>query len=65
MIIWYIGPFNKMPILDFMGTKSTGGENWVTDIGINSWALCFIYVFISIGLLTVAYISRSRLTRTI
>ncbi|ASA19542.1 ABC transporter permease [Paenibacillus donghaensis] len=65
MIIWYIGPINKMPFLDFMGSDSIGGANWVTDIGINSWVLSFIYVLISIVLLIAAYISRSRLTRTI
>ncbi|MEF2964977.1 ABC transporter permease [Paenibacillus sp. M1] len=64
MIIWYIGPINKMPYLDFMVTTSTEGTNWVTDIGINPWILSFTYILISIILLISAYISRSSLSRT-
>lgn len=64
MIIWYLGPFNKVPFLDFMGTKSATGTSWVIDQGINSWVLSLIYMIISLGLLILAYISRSRLTKT-
>ncbi|WP_433944668.1 hypothetical protein [Paenibacillus sp. SN-8-1] len=53
MIIWYLGPFNQTPYLDFLGTRlAEGGPFWV----MNS-----IYVAISIGLLIVAYMSRQRL----
>lgn len=61
MIIWYLGPLNKIPFLDFMRITSAEGASW--DIGLNSWAMSSIYIAISIGLLILAYVSRSRLAR--
>lgn len=51
MIIWYLGPFNKMPYLDFLGTKSAEGSSWVINA---------MYTVISIGLLMIAFVSRKR-----
>ncbi|KOP67436.1 hypothetical protein AMS62_20975 [Bacillus sp. FJAT-18019] len=63
MIIWYVGPLNKVPFLDFIGTKTTAGTNWVSDYGINPWLLSLIYLLISIGLLSLANIMRNHQTR--
>lgn len=52
MIIWYLGPFNKMPYLDFLGTKLSEGSLLVTNLA---------YTLISIGLLMATYVSRRRL----
>ncbi|MCR8843446.1 ABC transporter permease [Paenibacillus sp. SC116] len=64
MIIWYLGPFNKMPFLDFLGTQSSSGTSWISEIGLNSWLIMSIYILISIGLLILAYTTRGRLTQT-
>ncbi|WP_152669091.1 Tat pathway signal protein [Paenibacillus sp. DMB20] len=58
MIIWYLGPLNKMPVFDFMGTRSIEG------MGLNAWAMCSIYIVISIAFLFLAYVSRSRQARS-
>lgn len=55
MIIWYLGPFNKMVFLDFMGANSGEGTSWMMSV---------IYILISICLLFLAYVSRSRLSQT-
>ncbi|MBH5319885.1 ABC-2 transporter permease [Paenibacillus sp. GSMTC-2017] len=64
MLIWYMGPFNKMDYLDFMGTTSAEGTTWVTNTGFNPWAVGFVYLIVSAGLLVVAYTSRSRLAQS-
>lgn len=63
MIIWYIGPINKLPYLDFLGMKSAQGTNWISDASINFWIVSLIYMLFSIGLLVSAYITRNRLTQ--
>lgn len=52
MILWYLGPFNKTPYLDFLGTRLSEGRFLITSL---------IYMLISIGLLMVTYVSRRRL----
>ncbi|RJE90382.1 hypothetical protein D3P07_09295 [Paenibacillus sp. 1011MAR3C5] len=54
MIVWYLGPLNKMPYLDFLGTRSEGGS----ILAVNS-----IYLSISIGLWMVAFGARKRLAQ--
>lgn len=53
MIIWYLGPFNKTPYLDFLGTSPAEGSPY--------WVINSIYTAISICLCIVAYMSRKRL----
>lgn len=53
MIIWYLGPFNKTPYLDFLGTSSAERSP--------CWVMASIYTAISIGLFMVAFIARKRL----
>lgn len=64
MIIWYLGPLNKMPFLDFLGSKSAEGMFQIGGIELNSWAMSLIYIMISLGLLSLAYASRNRLAQT-
>ncbi|MOA51561.1 hypothetical protein D3C78_1747240 [compost metagenome] len=52
MILWYMGPLNKMTVLDFLGGS---------DDGLNAWGMSTLYVSVSIGLLILAYALRSRL----
>lgn len=52
MILWYLGPLNKMAVLDFLGGS---------DDGLNAWGMSTLYVSVSIGLLILAYALRSRL----
>lgn len=52
MIIWYLGPLNKMAVFDFLGGS---------DDGLNAWGTSALYVSIGIGLLILAYALRSRL----
>lgn len=59
MIVWYLGPLNNMPFLDFMRLTPAEAASW--DMGLNSWAMSSIYIAISMGLLILAYMSRSRL----
>ncbi|MEH6945083.1 hypothetical protein [Bacillus sp. JJ722] len=54
MIIWYLGPFNKMPYLDFLDTRLAEGS---------SWMMSSIYIIISIGLIMVTYVLRKRLAQ--
>lgn len=63
MIIWYLGPFNKMPVLDFMGTTSAEGSSWITDLGLNTWVMSLVYILLSVGFLIPAYVSRRHLAR--
>ncbi|MDQ0090152.1 hypothetical protein J2T12_003566 [Paenibacillus anaericanus] len=60
MIIWYLGPFNKMPFLNFMGEVRTTEDSWVAGVGLNAWSMSFIYILIGIGALLLAYMSRKR-----
>lgn len=55
LIIWYLGPFSRMPYLNFLGTRNSetsAGNLLITNM---------IYLLISMGLLTAAYLSRRRL----
>jgi len=52
MIIWYLGPFNKTPYIDFLGSRFSEGS---------TWGILSIYLIISIGLLMVAFASRKRI----
>lgn len=65
MIIWYLGPFNKVPLLDFLGTESAAGTSRITEQAIYSWVPGLMYIIISLGLLSAAYLTRSRLTRRV
>lgn len=57
LIIWYLGPFSRMPYLDFLGTTTseTSAENPLI--------MNIVYLLISMGLLTAAYLSRRRLNQ--
>ncbi|MEK3687715.1 Tat pathway signal protein [Paenibacillus sp. FSL R10-2736] len=55
LIIWYLGPFSRMPYLNFLGTRNSetsAGNLLITNM---------VYLLISMGLLTAAYLSRRRL----
>ncbi|MNC76870.1 hypothetical protein D3C75_1286870 [compost metagenome] len=52
LIIWYLGPFSKLPYLDFLGTKNSEGNLLIANVA---------YLLLSMGLLTAAYLSRRRL----
>lgn len=55
LIIWYLGPFSRMPYLDFLGTRTS--ETFAENLLITN----MVYLLISMGLLTAAYLSRRRL----
>ncbi|MRN53955.1 hypothetical protein [Paenibacillus monticola] len=55
MIVWYLGPFNKIPYLDFLGTRLSEGGSLIPSLS---------YMLISSGLLMAAYVSRRRLAQT-
>ncbi|WP_187355318.1 ABC transporter permease ['Paenibacillus yunnanensis' Narsing Rao et al. 2020] len=65
MLIWYLGPVNKVPYLDFMVMESADGTSWASGIGIHPWLLSLIYFLVSCGLLGLAYMGRKRMTRSI
>ncbi|WNS42534.1 Tat pathway signal protein [Paenibacillus sp. MMS20-IR301] len=52
LIIWYLGPFSKLPYIDFLSIGTAGGE---AAPGVLS------YIMISIAMLFVAYMFRRRL----
>lgn len=54
MVVWYLGPLNQMPYLDFMGTRPEEGRVLADS---------FIYLAISIGFLMFAFVSRRRLAQ--
>ncbi|GKU76375.1 ABC transporter permease [Paenibacillus sp. L3-i20] len=64
MLLWYLGPFNKMPFLDFMGTSSKDGTTWITESSYNPLVVGFVYLLIGAALLAFSYIGRSRLTHS-
>ncbi|WP_256758465.1 hypothetical protein [Cohnella sp. WQ 127256] len=51
MILWYLGPFNKMPLLNFLGGESS------------SWVKGTLYILISIGFLLITFQARRRLAQ--
>jgi hypothetical protein len=52
LMIWYLGPFNKMAYLNFLGSSIPVGNLLITNL---------VYLLISLGLLTAVYLSRRRL----
>ncbi|MUT66984.1 ABC transporter permease [Paenibacillus sp. NEAU-GSW1] len=61
MIIWYMGPFNQMPYLNFLGFQSEGSLQ--TALTSNAGAMSLIYLAISAALLLVAYLWRKQALR--
>ncbi|WNS40742.1 hypothetical protein [Paenibacillus sp. MMS20-IR301] len=64
MLLWYLGPFNKTPVLDFLGSPSESGTSWAAAMGIRYWLVGCSYLAVSAGLLAAAYLARSRLAKS-
>ncbi|WP_166242276.1 hypothetical protein [Paenibacillus turpanensis] len=58
MIVWYLGPVNKTPVFNFLGTSSTDGS-WFTDAGM----MIPLYLVSGIALLASGYLFRNRFMR--
>lgn len=59
MILWYVGPINKVPVLDFLGAGLEA--NSLGNAGLDIWLTIFGYIVLSIVLFIMAFIGRSKL----
>ncbi|MNJ46792.1 hypothetical protein D3C77_419300 [compost metagenome] len=59
MLLWYVGPINKVPVLDFLGTDLEAGSLASVDPGF--WLSVVGYFGLTIVLFILAFVGRRRL----